>query len=78
MKLDMSSGCPILFKGCLWEDFSIFMSLFKKRSKEQPFSKVAFFVKDVFGPKGSVSIVEPKNDVVRLKGPRVFGKQLIN
>ena len=25
-------------------------------------SETAFFVKDVFGPKGSVSIVEPKND----------------
>ena len=24
-------------------------------------SETAFFVKDVFGPKGSVSIVEPKN-----------------
>mgnify|MGYP003317188243 CR=1 FL=1 len=31
-------------------------------AKENNLSETAFFIKDVIGPKGSVSIVEPKND----------------
>ena len=36
-------------------------NLMQKIAQENNLSETAFFVKDVFGPKGSVSIVEPKN-----------------